>query len=207
MVWQCPVGEDFKRQTDCPGFSISLGKSLKSLQLKCNWVHIDRNHIRRLMEKSFMVAWDMHVGFKVQLVVEFYIYPLCLDRSQIQNNRRNTWAGASEDETSAAPAGSIVSLLGEAVPVSSAAADHPLLCMFPQVWEVHLAPGMQFLYACVSQMGSINCLGPFDYNGRLVLRAFVWSTSFHKSTITLSYSCGCGARRDWGWHRGLTKGR
>lgn len=42
------------------------------------------------MEKSFMVAWDMHVGFKVQLVVEFYIYPLCLDRSQIQNNRRNT---------------------------------------------------------------------------------------------------------------------
>lgn len=119
-----------------------------------------------------MVAWDMHVGFKVQLVVEFYIYPLCLDRSQIQNNRRNTWAGASKDEPSAAPAGSIVSLLGEAVPVSSAAADPPLLGLFPQVWEVHLAPGMQFLYACVSQMGSINCLGPFDNNGRLVVESF-----------------------------------
>lgn len=26
----------------------------------------------------------MRVGFKVQLVVEFYIYLLCLDRSQIQ---------------------------------------------------------------------------------------------------------------------------
>lgn len=48
-------------------------------------IHIDRNHIRPLTEKNFILAKHMQVGFKVQLVVEFYVFPLCLDHSQIQN--------------------------------------------------------------------------------------------------------------------------
>lgn len=76
VVWQCLLGEDLTRQTDCSDFWSPLVKWFR--------IHIDRNHIRPFAEKSFIRATDMHVGFKVQLVVEFFIYPLCLGRSQIQ---------------------------------------------------------------------------------------------------------------------------
>lgn len=84
MVWQCLVGGGFNKADRQSWTLISLGKNVKSLQVKCIRIHIDRNPIRPLTEKSFIVARDMHVGFKVQLVVEFYIYPLCLGCSQIQ---------------------------------------------------------------------------------------------------------------------------
>lgn len=79
-----PCGRGFKKADRLSRILISHGKYLKSLQVKCVWIHIGRNYIRPLTEKSFIVARDMHVGFKVQLVVEFYIYPLCLDHSQTQ---------------------------------------------------------------------------------------------------------------------------
>lgn len=69
---------------------ISLVKYLKSLRVKCIKIHLDRNHIRPLTEKDFIMAGDTHVGFKVQLVVEFFIYTLHLGHSQIQKNCQNT---------------------------------------------------------------------------------------------------------------------
>lgn len=84
MVWQCVAGEDLKKAGRLSWILIALGKHLKSLQVKCIRIHINRNHIRPLAEKSFIAATYMHVGFKVQLVVEFYIYHFYLDQSHIQ---------------------------------------------------------------------------------------------------------------------------
>lgn len=37
-------------------------------------IHIDRNHPEPLTVERLLRAGDMHEGFKVQLVVEFYIF-------------------------------------------------------------------------------------------------------------------------------------
>lgn len=64
---------------------ISFDKYPKSLRVKCIRIHTDRNYIRLLSEENFIMAGDQHVGFKVQLVVEFHILSVCLGHSQIQN--------------------------------------------------------------------------------------------------------------------------
>lgn len=49
-----------------------LGKYLKSLQVKYVRIYFDRNHIKPLAEKNFILAGDTLVRLKVQLVVEFF---------------------------------------------------------------------------------------------------------------------------------------
>lgn len=132
-----PCGRGFKKADTLSRILISLCKYLKSLQVKCIRIHMDRNHIRPLTEKSFIMARDMHVGFKVQLVVEFYIYPLCLDHSQIQRIAK-TPEQAHLKMSRPLPRPAVLSLCLEKSLqfmgcISSAAADSPLLCPFPQV--------------------------------------------------------------------------
>lgn len=95
---------------------ISLGKYLKSLRVKCIKIHIDRNHIRPLTEKDFIMTGDMHVGFKVQLVVEFFIYAFCLGHCQIQKIAK-TPEQAHLKMSRPLPSLAAMSLLGKAVPV------------------------------------------------------------------------------------------
>lgn len=73
------------------------------------------------------MATDMHVWFKVQLVVEFYIYSLWPSHSQIQKKTAKTSAGASTDATSTPSAVSSPSRLWVSL---AEAADFPLLRHF-----------------------------------------------------------------------------
>lgn len=56
----------------------SLGKYLKSLQVKYIRIYFDRNHNRPLAEKNFILAGDTLVRLKVQLVVEFFSSIICV---------------------------------------------------------------------------------------------------------------------------------
>lgn len=62
------------------------------------------------------MAGDMHVGFKVQLVVEFFIYTLCLGHSQIQKIAK-TPEQAHLKMSRPLPSLAAMSLLGKSVPV------------------------------------------------------------------------------------------
>lgn len=200
MVWQCLMGEgDLKkgRQT-VPNFDLPLANLLWVFESSSTG--ITSSPLQRGVSS---LARDVH-GFKVQLVVEFYIYPLCLDHSQTQNIFFAKTPEQAHQQMSRPPprAGSIVSLPGKAAPVSSSAADSPPLpppplcpVLFPQIWEVHLAAGVQFFtlwlkdgapWTFFSFFLSFDDCGLEWGGANLAHRkktgaAVVWSTSFHIS--------------------------
>lgn len=108
--------------------------------MKCIRIHTDRNHIGQRGVRRGLTP--THVGFKVQLVVEFSFYPLCLSRCQIQRCQ-NTRAGASEDVPPppqvavSSPCGKKLSICGSRLIGSSRPSSEPL----PQVLEVHIGIG------------------------------------------------------------------
>lgn len=142
--------------------------------MKCIRIHIDRNHIRPLIEKSFIPATDMHEGFKVQLVVEFYIYPLCLGRSHKYCRKHLS------RRIRRCPFDSIVSLLGKKKAVQvcwswlSGSTDPPLLCPFGSRVTV-LLPRLGFKSFLWLKSGE-KTWSHFRKGA-----AGVWSTSFHIS--------------------------
>lgn len=128
---------------------------MNSLQVKCIRIHIDRNHIKPLAERR-----DMHVGFKVQLVVEFFIYCLCLGRCQIQKQN-----AMSEDVPASAPDGSIVSAWKKRSSLWVVSHRQQLTLLFcAHFLRFHLAPEVQF-FSLWLQDGLKKWLGLFDYNG------------------------------------------
>lgn len=145
---------------------------------------------RSIIEKRVIMATDMHVGFKVQLVVEFYIYFLWLGHSQIQKKTANTSAGA----TSTRPA---VSSLFEAVGLISLAeaADFLLLCLFPHVWKLHLAPGIQYFFLRGSKMEFNK--GRQTRHNNIAVRGLLLSVPFHISPQKQSCSCGSLCMNMW----------